>query len=464
MLKLKLRDDKRLVADTAVFLSRIARNFGVSPQREQMLCFVLETLLEKRMDQLNENNPYVIVEMQESAAGLKISIADKGIPYVLSENQKKLLRNGLADLFIMEQLGADGQRLTLCFRQSDDIIRELGKEKISLLDSETDCELTGTEDEDIIEAIRCIYAVYGYDYVHPQLYHIDHFRERLNSGKYISVLCKNAHSQSLGHVALDELDEFPGVMEFCNLVVKPYSRGLGVAGKLTKAVLDAGKTCKTRGLFSRPVMQHTATQKILDRVGFIPCGMYFNAMGTDQVTDKELRKRNTRLHWAFSIVAFDREREHILYLPDECRDFVLDRFDRSRMNYRIAEDGPDAPDRSEISYHVNNAARTIDIIINSIGSDFEQRMDAFRNEKETDLIESIFVYLSMNDPSCPECYRYFRDNGYIFTGCLPGSTAGDYILLEDLRNKPIERSTIVAEPEYENMLNRLYSMMQEANA
>ena len=116
--------------------------------------------------------------------------------------------------------------------------------------------------------------------------------------------------------------------------------------------------------------------------------------------------------------------------------------------------------QSEISYHVSNAARTIEVIINRVGADFEKRMDTFRNEKETDLIESILVHLNMNDPACPACYRYFRDNGYIFTGCLPGSTAGDYLLLEDLRGKPIEKSTIVAEPNYEKMLNTLYSMMQ----
>ena len=460
MLQLKLKDDKRLVADTAVFLSRIARSFGVSAKRENMLCFALETVLEKRMDQLNENNPYVLVEMQESASGLKISITDKGVPYVLTENQKKLLRNGLADLFTMDQLGADGQRLTLCFRQSGDIAGKLSKEKITLLDTEAACELTGTRDEDIIEAIRCIYSVYGYNYVHPQLYHIDHFRERLNSGKYISVLCKNAHGQSLGHVALDEQDELPGMMEFCNLVVKPSARGLGVAGKLTAAVFEAGKTCKTGGIFSKPVMQHTATQKILDHSGFVPCGMNFNAMGTDIIADKEFSGRDARLHWAFSIAAFDTETEHVLYLPDECKPFILDVFDRTQMNYRVMEAGQVTSPQSEISYHVNNAARTIDIIINRVGADFENRMDTFRNEKETDLIESILVQLNMNDPACPACYRYFRDNGYIFTGCLPGSTAGDYLLLEDLRGKPIEKSTIVAEPNYEKMLNTLYNMMQ----
>ena len=47
MRKLSEVSVSEVTQNTAVFLSRIARNFGVSPQREQMLCFVLETLLEK---------------------------------------------------------------------------------------------------------------------------------------------------------------------------------------------------------------------------------------------------------------------------------------------------------------------------------------------------------------------------------------------------------------------------------
>lgn len=65
----------------------------------------------------------------------------------------------------------------------------------------------------------------------------------------------------------------------------------------------------------------------------------------------------------------------------------------------------------------------------------------------------------MNDPSCPEIYRKFRENGYIFSGCFPGSESGDYIILQDLKGIPFLREEIVAESGYREMLNQIYEIM-----
>ena len=147
-------------------------------------------------------------------------------------------------------------------------------------------------------------------------------------------------------------------------------------------------------------MQHTVTQKILDRYGFIPCGMKFSAMGTDQLADEELRSRNIRLHRAFSVNNFDRDTEHTLYLPEECSSFVLDKFDRLQMKYRIGNGRTARDTRSGFACQVNSADKTIDIMVNSIGADFEKGMEGLLKEKESDLINTILVYLNMNDPPC----------------------------------------------------------------
>ena len=65
----------------------------------------------------------------------------------------------------------------------------------------------------------------------------------------------------------------------------------------------------------------------------------------------------------------------------------------------------------------------------------------------------------MNDPSCPEIYRKFRENGYIFSGCFPGSESGDYIILQDLKEIPFLREEIVAESGYREMLDQIYEIM-----
>lgn len=454
MLELRISNDKRIIPGTARYMAMLAESFGVPAERSSMVCFLLETILEKRMDALDSQNPYITVGMEESFREIMISVTDRGNPYVLTENQKKMFRRGLADRFSLEQLGAGGEKLTICFDHVYTERQEPEKEEIILLDRSVSCRRTGTSDEEIIEAIRCIYTEYGYEYLHPQIFQIDNFRDRLISGKYISMLCSNEHGQILGHAAIDELDEFPGLMEHCNLVVKPYARGLGAAGRLTEEILREGASAKKSGVFSRPNMAHQATQKILNKNGFVPCAMDFNGVWFSESygTDRD--------SWAYAVFIIDTETEHALYLPDECREFITDVFERAGMNFRLKESGGIIQDSSVVSWSVIPSGKYLDVMITSIGADIEERLKEIAEQEEMYSVKTTLYYINMNDPGCMECYDMFRSKGYIFTGCLPGSTAGDFIIMEDLKGNPIDTPRLDPAPGYREMLDKLFAIME----
>lgn len=59
-------------------------------------------------------------------------------------------------------------------------------------------------------------------------------------------------------------------------------------------------------------------------------------------------------------------------------------------------------------------------------------------------------------PAGLQCrYDLLIRNGYIFSGCLPGSLKGDYIILQDLRGKPMDWDKPVLTPGFRKMVDRL---------
>ena len=459
MIKLELPYDNRLIPGTAQWLSELAEKYGVSAKHATTLCFVVETTLEKRVKQPCEGPPIFQIELEERGDTVSVSITDKGLPYVLTEKQREMLRAGLVSSFAFEQLAIDGQRLRF------DVEKEPGarperpvpeKTEETLLDTDIRCRLTGTDDEDILRAIRVMYSTYGFRYIHQDIYRHDHFRSALESGKYISILAENAHGQTVGHVALEEHDWFPGIPEVCNLVVKDFARGLKVSGLLVDATLEAGASKSFEGVYSMPVVHHPISQKLLNKHGFTPCGFYFH-VAPSSINGPENDDGN-RVDAALCINILNKDKMHLLYLPEECRDFVRGIFDAEGAMYEALPEGESPRPETVMSCRIDTVNRLMEIRVDNVGRDIVADIAARKMPENFDMVEVIMVYLNMNDPHCPAAYSYFRDRGFIFAGCLPGSSAGDYLLLQHLKGAPIIRENKVLEPNYQHMLEQLLTL------
>ncbi|MDO4538972.1 MAG: GNAT family N-acetyltransferase, partial [Coriobacteriales bacterium] len=362
--------------------------------------------------------------------------------------------------FRFEQLGAGGQRITLEFRLGMNSAEPqiLKPQMEELLDRNFSCRLTKDTDRDIVEVIRCIYYSYGYEYVHQEIYHAGEFKKMLHGGKYLSLLAENEHGQVVGHTALSEHDWFAGMSELCNLVVVPNARGNNIARLLMQASLDLCEQEKLNALYGMPVMFHPISQKLLDSHDFTPCGMCFHLCPAS--ASKQFGDGTNRFDVAFTVRIRERQATHTLYLPDETSSFVCDIFDREQVPYTVVDASRVEPaaDKSIMSYAVDGVSKKLEIKVDQMGRDLPERLKSLPFEKDIDSMEMLMVYLNMNDPGCGVCYAALRELGFIFTGCLPGSKDGDYLLLQHLMGKEIVRENMVTTPAYASMLERLYAI------
>lgn len=447
-----------MIPDTAVYLSKVAEKFGVSERKAHMACFVIETILELRMQEADQKEPVLLLDVKKEKNELLISITDKGLPYVLTDYQKMILKKGLVDRFYFEQLGTGGQRITVVFQMTreeiDSSVSAMMEKEEVWKDHDFKYRPTIDQDEDIVKAIRCIYTSYGFNYIHQELYNVDIFKDMLKSGRYISVLAENTAQQVAGHIAIEEHKWFPGIMEVCNLVVKPSVRGKNISNRLVESVINLGQERHLNGLYSMPAMFHPISQKLSTENGFYPCGMYFHLLG-DNVAG-EYKGRSSRLSAAFSVHVYDMTTAHLLYLPEECSEFVIDVFEKQKINHTTRTAVPELSGKTSLSYTLDTLSRRLEIKIDAAGADLEESLQNLLFREKSEMIEVVMVYLNMNDPGCPPCYRFLRNLGLIFTGCLPGSKSNDYLLLQHLKGRPIAKEKIVAEPDYQRMLDSLY--------
>ena len=337
-------------------------------------------------------------------------------------------------------------------------LRELDPKVITeLKDKDFTCRTVKEDTEDIVKALECIYSHYRYGYLHQALYDIDYFMEILRNGRYFAAVAENRSGQIMGFGALDEHPWFRGLMEMGGLVVNPIARGLGLGDRLDDYRIEAGRERGVMGLFSTPIMPNPASQRLLTRHGFTATGMYFHAGGPES-----LGSSGDGFHpkdCGFGVYIYDKETEHRMYAPSECRDFVKDIYEEIGLKYCFME--PAEKPLSETVTDLNHevVSKLLEVKIENIGQDYREKIKALPYFDEGSDTEALMMLVEMIDPLCPEFYDWLRSEGFIFTGCVPGGK-GDLIVMEHLRH-PIYRDYLYIEPDYKKILDRLYEINGE---
>ena len=339
-------------------------------------------------------------------------------------------------------------------------LRDLNPKVITeLTNRDFSCRLVKDDDEDIIKALECIFSHYKYDYLHQALYDLDYFKDILRSDRYVAAIAENRDGQVLGFGALDAHPWFTGLMEMSGLVVNPIARGLGLGDMLDDYRIEIGATRGIRGLFATPVMPNPASQKLLTRHGFIPSGMYFHAGGPES-----LGGSGDGFHpmdCGFSVYIYNKEAEHKFFVPDECKTFVEDVYDEIGLKYTFEEgSGPNeaaiTATETELDLNPETVSKLLEVKVEKIGPDYREKimgLEYFAPGSET---QALMMLIEMADPLCPELYDYVRGQGFIFTGLVPGGE-NDLMVMQHLRH-PVYRDFLYIEPDYERILNRLYTI------
>lgn len=451
-ISLRVISNEKNIPAISQFIAELVGPLGFSEKRTRLICFAVESILDMRFKQISADNPFIEITVSKNMEYINLAVRDKGLPYILTENQRNMLRR-LADGYRLEQLASEGQRLLLMLKpKTEDNFELPHMEEEALEDAELSITGMNSTDEDINEAVKCMYSAYGYEYIHQALYKIEHFRDLINDKSFLASMVRNAHGQVLGMGALVRDQDFPGLYEVSNLATKKYARGHGVAKMVFNELLQKTVSLDAEAVYCCPVAFHTATQKLCEENGMTPCG--FILQGFPPNAAGGFRDGNRRLDYALCANIIRKDRLHILYLADEIKPLVTEFFDAEQVAYTVSE--PDElPKESRIVLGVDSFTSTASVVTDECGADFGTQLTDIVNDRDVVACEIIMLFLNVSGKGAISAYKTLRSHGFIFTGSLPGSVNGDYVIMQRLQGQPFRRDRIQLTPRYSAYLDRI---------
>ena len=238
---IEITNDKGFIFPVMSFIdSLVQRHTSVDASRYQQIRFVALEVLKQRIENSYPGSKgEIFVELYIVGDFFEISVRDKGIPgwqdfsfdkSEIAENRKDL-RNYMISLYVdeigMEKLGSEGQRVFVRKKILNPLnfVKPEPYEETAILDTNITIRPVVTE-ADVIEAIRCIYAEYGYSYSYERLYYVNSFMALIKNKEIMSFLAVNDHGQTAGHFLLAFSDLYKKMPEVSTVVVKKEFRGL----------------------------------------------------------------------------------------------------------------------------------------------------------------------------------------------------------------------------------------------
>lgn len=445
MASIEIWNRKFYLAPVLDFMDSIVSNHSdMEYGKYSRLRYVVGEVLENRIKKAYPGSSgRIAVEFYINDSWFEVSINDKGEPVWedfsynyqnvdIRNNQE--LRNYILDLWVdeigMEKLGTDGQRIYIRVKILNPIQFKEPEPypEIEVLDTNISIRPVETE-EDVIEAIRCIYSEYGYSYAYDRLYYVDSFMKMIKNKELMSFLAVNEHGQTAGHFALAFSDTFKNMPEISTVVTRKEFRGLGLFAKFMDYCMELGKQHGIRAFMGQPVGFHPMSQKAFLKSGFTATAILLAYIYSD--IESEYNKDDRRLDLFASVKILDENAKSSIYPPKELYAFINKIYNKIGWKYELLTKSEKA-ESTKSSVETNSFVKITKIVLRNAADDFEKILENSVKEalrKKTEMIE---MMISLNDPSCEYAYRIAKKHNFVFAGILPGGENADYLMMQML--------------------------------
>lgn len=454
-----MRNNVKLIPLACNFVGEFARHLGFSDEEKVTTILIwVKEVLTRRMTNGFKGVGEVTLELSVGMDRLVIDVIDKGAPYWIDIVSQVNIYPRKADEFIMKKLGVNGQCLRMVFYFSPDVdvlsLRKQDDLEEVLLDSNLKIQRVSENDAEITEVMKCIYYTYGYAYPNYKVYDIDQMKAILAEGRQWSYVGVNDHGQILGHVALSFHDDFPGVPEVCALVSKQFCRGHNVAGRLVEQACQNAESEGVNGLFAIPVAFHPYSEKVFQRLAFVPTGIFLHYVPSSCTVEYDGEER--RLDAFVCAKIFKQKPGLQLCVPDEHREFIDRLYHKLGMTHDFVE-ASDLFDETKYSMGYNSQIGICEVTVDRVGRDFGEEFEMWFKDCYKNNVEMMKVYLNMQDTSAVKGYELLKEKGFFFTGILPGADSGEYLIMQNLMGQTMEWDKVVVIESYQELFDYVRS-------
>lgn len=288
---------------------------------------------------------------------------------------------------------------------------------------------------------RCFLAVYGHDYVHPDVFAPRRYWARVASGELIPVVARNAQGEVIGHLAL-ERDAGGLVAERGEAVVLPTYRGHHLLERMTDRLSEEAPRHGLHGVYAEPLTIHTFSQRNDVRAGMPVCAVLLGA-NPESFRPKDIAcptagQRQSYLR-TFRFVQPPATR--LMQDAGPYQDMVGNIYDRLGVKAEVSAAADAATAESQTAVKINDRGYGV-IRFERIGSNCPIELEQALRDVRSLGARSVQLSARMDDPGLSHLIGAARRLGFFFCGLGPGFADGHDLLLMQLLTEPLDTAKL----------------------
>ncbi|MGC9194867.1 MAG: ATP-binding protein [Syntrophobacteraceae bacterium] len=459
-LELKLPLASKYLGVAVEFVKGCAKNFGF--QEPLALCDIevaAEEAISNAIDHAcpTQSDPSATVLCLKAPTGMQIVVRDNGIPFdpekfahykpTDAQSQEDMrglgmfLMRAVMDEVTFRNLGREGKELVLLKRFKHEapeafaVQADAGEAGLrSLLRKRKRCgyQLRMFEPSDAVEVCRCAYLMHGYSFYDDEVYYPQTLVELYESGAMTAAVAVTPEGEVALFNALIRSEPSSHVAEMTFTLVNPTIRSPGGLEKVAAFLVD-GQRHWLKGVFSSVAASHTLTQNVMQKNGFMPCGIYLCVDAANWkfhfLRDEE--QANEPISNVCYFLYLNPPTQELLYLPPRHRDMIetiygwLGAKPRNVQSSNIVLDT-----HAQLESHIIEADKTARITVMAYGLDLVSHVSSFMHEGRRRDIRFLELRLPLNLPGADIQTEALERLGFFFSGILPMGKYGDYLLLQ----------------------------------
>jgi GNAT superfamily N-acetyltransferase len=306
---------------------------------------------------------------------------------------------------------------------------------------------------DLSAVVDCLRAVYGELYHDRNMYEPDRIHELQQKGQIEIYAAINPQNNADSLVGLTKFGFDTSRRAFFGFMTREHLRGEGLSTTLYNYLVEIIKERRLPAAYGFALTIHTASQHIVEKLGFTPTGFLLGFCDDAKVSETPvvpLQKRSLAIY----TLPMMKKSAGMLYLPARMFEFAEKIYGNLGVSFKIniSDHLPAVNIKTEwqSSY---NAYHSVSLVrITRAGRDLPEIIQRVHREHSAPL-DTVTIELNCSDPAAVYGLETILEQGYIMSGFRPLADGGEYIVLFYQGRAKILYDEIKTTPDCEEVLN-----------
>ena len=243
-------------------------------------------------------------------------------------------------------------------------------------------------------------------------------------------------------------------------VAKAY-RNYHLFQPLIKFVMEEiYKRRESSAISANLVMYHDITEKLIDRLGLVPCGLILQKILVANYSNISyaVKGKNLKYTSVFAVTKVLQNDAGKIYLPVEHQNFTEKIYSALKVHHEIINYKINLKGESKIEVEDAPAQKTTSIYVDNSGMDLAEKISEIENARRDEL-QTYNLYLNISDKKAVAAYEILRGMGYFFAGIKPLGGSHEVMILHNPKNVKIYFEELKATNHYlplKNYIKKCY--------